>query len=221
MVLDVGKGGLEMHRLIGLMIVFVVGIGLTACGLSLSGDFQAALVSMEHINGVIGDLVEATDVDLQPLSVGFGFGAAVSLLELARIGTLSVGLEGLVARQVDRDASVEASSLGAFTRAELARGRFRFAIDLLLARGSLDFASARLAHLAGWSLGARACVGYTLPITKALLVGVRLGYRMSPFHEMVDRSGQTYRGRGTPFMDFSGVSASIGVEWMASERSDE
>jgi len=210
-----------MMRKRGMLVLAVLigGVSLSAFGITI--ELEAGTVAMANVNALIDDFNEADVPELAHLNVGVGLGGAIPVYRFANFGILSVGARGTIARQSARDASIVATSLGLLARFDAAFGRWTGSGEFYAGRGQLDFAAERLAGLTGWGLGLGGSISYGFPVMKRLSATAAVGFRWHPISEMSDDSGQKYRGRGTPFVDFSGLSASIGMKWMVSERSDE
>jgi len=178
-----------------------------------SAGVSGFTVSMGHVNELIRSFGQDSQVEIEELRVGIGMNAAVDILSLGDMWSFAVGGKGLFARESSRDVTVSSSLIGLFARATFSLGRLQADLDLGAHRGALSFPDARLLGLSGWGAGLALRVGYGLPITDRLGVTASLGLQWLPVMEMRDGAGQKYRGRGTPFVDFSGIAGSIALNW--------
>jgi len=210
-----------MRKATLLTLLCVIASSVTSFGLTLAGEAEVFLASMEHINSLIDSFDNETGTGLGPMRAGVGVTLGMPIIAYGDFATLSVGAEGLMARRSSSQTTAIASCIGVLAEVSMAFGPFRASADALICRGSFDFPGERLVGLSASGVGVRGSLGYTLQTAGRLVAELSLGYRHLPFTEMMDGAGHTYRGRGTPFMDFSGITASIGIEWMVSERSNE
>lgn len=204
---------------ITLSLALVCVLPVLATGVTIG--LQGFSVSMEHINDLIEDFGDDGERGLSPLRTGAGCEISGSVLPIGGIGSLGLGGRVLFARVTSGDTTVATSMLGLFARTALTLGRWIAQIDAGVYRGTYSFPAVRAVDLSGWGAGLAGTVGYALPLSERFALAFDLGLRWLPIQEMRDPAGQKYRGRGTPFMDFSGISASIGLTWMVPERRDE
>jgi hypothetical protein len=202
-----------MRRMKTIVTAAALLLGLSAGASGFSGEIVGLSVAMGHVNELIDGYNADADVELATLRAGVGVEVAGDLAIVGSAITLGAGGRGLLARTTKRDVSLTASLVGLFARGAYAAGPWRASADVGAYFGSLSFPSARLVGLRGLGVGLAGRIGYVLPVTSALGFDIHVGLEWLPVQEMTDSAGQKYRGRGTPFMDFSGLSASIGVIW--------
>lgn len=200
-----------MEKLFGLILGLLL-VSSTVLGAS-SVALNGFSVAMEHVNGLIDAYGQDTGTDVESLRVGIGVEADVEVMSFGASTAVSVGGRSLFVRESSRDITVSASLIGLYARAAVTLKRWAFAADLGGHRGAFSFPSARLVGLAGWGGGIGASVGYGIPVTDRIGLRLALGLRWLPVYEMEDGAGQKYRGRGTPFVDFSGIAVSMALSW--------
>jgi len=202
-----------MKKLCGFVLGLVVASSaLLAIG-AASVELGAFTVVMKHVNELVESFEQDAGTDIGRLSVGMGVEADIDVLSIGPATSVAVGGRALFSRQASRDIEVEASLLGLYARGRLAWGRLAVAVDVGGHRGAFSFAEARLVGLSGWGGGVGARVEYGLPVLDRFEVRASVGLRWLPVYEMKDVAGQKYRGRGTAFMDFSGIVASMALNW--------
>lgn len=210
-----------MRKLVSLAICGLVALALPAVATDLTIGLRGFTVSMGHINGLIEEFEQDAELDLSPLLAGAGIEADVGIFAMGDRGSIGFGGRGLLVRETFRDVTITASLVGLFARAEFAFGKWMAHVDAGGHRGTYSFPAARIPGLSGWGAGLGGGVAYRLPLTERFALALDLGLAWLPVPEMSDADGQKYRGRGTPFMDFSGISASIKLTWLVPERSNE
>jgi len=210
-----------MTRLFMIALCGVLVFALPALSTDLAVSLSGFSVSMEHLNTLIEEFDPDTELGLSPLRTGASAEVSGTLLSLGDIGSIGLGGRGLLVREVSRDVSINASMIVLFAQGEVALGRWVAIIDAGACYGVFSFPAARLASLSGFGIGLVGRAGYRLPVSERFGLTFDLGLQWLSVPEMKDATGQRYRGRGTPFMDFSGISASIGLTWMIEERSNE
>jgi hypothetical protein len=211
----------RMRKLIVVALALSVGLGLSTLAVDLTIGLGGFSVSMEHINGLIEGFEQDAELGLSPLRTGAGVEANAALLPIGGSGALGFGGRGLFVREASRGVSITASMFGLFAQGGVSLGRWLATADVGAYYGTYSFPASRVVDLGGWGIGLAGRLGYALPVSERLAIVLDLGLRWLPIQEMKDPSGQRFRGRGTPFMDFSGISASIGLAWGIPERSDE
>jgi hypothetical protein len=206
------------------LAVIALIIGLAAPSLAIGADVHIGLSGHSVAMGHVNELIETFEVDagvaLSPLRVAAGIEATAPVFSLGRIGTLAAGARYLMARTASRDASAAASLLGLLVRAQFGFGNWTATLDVIGSRGTFSFAEARFVGLSGLGAGLGGSISYRLGLTDRLGITAGVAAQWMAFNEMRDSGGQKYRGRGTPFVDFSGISASIGLTWSLPERRD-
>lgn len=186
---------------------------IMASGIPLNVDVSIGYVGLGHVNGLINDFADEYGADLSEMHVGVGGGLEIGAMRVLGAGEVTFGGRGLVSQQTGRDASVSASLLGLCLGLGYDTGRLRASVDVGAYRGALTFSEARYVDLVGWGPGVAAQGEVRILSRERLSATAGLSVRWLPIYEMEDSSGQTFRGRGTPFLDFSGISVSIGLQW--------
>lgn len=210
-----------MRKLVAIALSGVLVCALPTLAADLAMGLSGFSVSMAHINSLIEEFDVDAELGLAPLRTGAGVEVSGTILPIGEIGSLGVGGRGLLAREVSRDVSINASMIALFAQGTLALGRWRASVDAGVCHGMFSFPAARVVSLSGFGVGLVGRAGYRLPVSERFALAFDLGLQWLSIPEMKDAGGQRYRGRGTPFMDFSGISASIGLTWVVSERSNE
>ena len=173
-------------------------------GLALVGPFANTNALLEQFEAEAGEA-------LPELSFAGGCDLRLPLLRLSDRSRAGAGVRILGAGISKRDTNVAAMSIGAYAWGDYRFGPWNARADLGLCRGSFNFAAGRYVGLSGWGFGAAGEVVYWLPIGRFFAVGAAIGVQWLPIPQMADSGGRIYRGRGTPFVDFSGISFSIRV----------
>ena len=168
---------------------------------------------MANVNSLIDQFELFADLQLPEMHTGVGLTITAPLLSFLERGRAGVGIRGLATRMTSRDVSVRASLIGLCGMVDYRIGDWSLGIDLGAYRGGFSFLAARYVGLFGWGGGAVARVGYDYVLTSHITIDLDIALQWLPVYEMRDSDGQRYRGRGTPFLDFSGISASIGITW--------
>lgn len=202
-----------MNRTGSIAIAGLLLLGLSLGASALSAELLGFSVAMGHINELVDGFNLDSEVELGALRAGAGIELAGDVATIGSAVSLGVGGRGLLSRVSERDVAATALLFGVFGRGTYALGRWFASGDLGAYLGSFSFPSARLTGLRGVGLGLGGRIGYALPFTDRLGLDIQLGLEWMPIQQMTDAAGQKYRGRGTPFMDFSGLSVSIGVIW--------
>jgi hypothetical protein len=210
-----------MRRLVAIALSGVLVCALPTLAADLAMGLSGFSVSMAHINTLIEEFDPDTELDLSPLRTGAGIEVSGTVLPIGDIGSIGVGGRGLLVREVSRDVSINASMIALFAQGKVALGRWMASVDAGACYGMFSFPTARLVSLSGFGVGLVGRAGYRLPVSERFALTFDLGLQWLSVPEMKDAVGQRYRGRGTPFMDFSGISASIGLTWVIPERSNE
>jgi len=194
-------------------VILVVLGGLYVAGLGIEGEMYGLYSPMGNVNALVDQHEVATSTELPELHVGTGGAVRIGLLPVLGAGTAYVGGRGALYAMTERDTQLRTAHVGLVAGVSYSFGGWMAAADVGAYRGTFEFASARYPVLSGWTSGISSSVGYRLSITSSLSVGAAAVFQWIPFYRMTDREGQTYRGRGTPFVDFEGIGGSIHLVW--------
>ena len=201
-----------MRKLV-VLIIFMISWAVTSSALEVEGGLVGFYAPMDYTNALI-DLFETdSDLVLPEIHAGWGLRGDVPLFSFLGNGRIGLGGRGLTARVGTRDISIQASLLGFYGWADYCIGNWRFAVDVGGYRGGFSFPAARYVELVGWGGGIAGSIGYLAISAWNFSLGATLSMQWLPINEMHNGSGQRYRERGTPFLDFSGVSVSIDLGW--------
>jgi hypothetical protein len=201
-----------MRRLVVLAVCVVLG-GVATSASDVTVALFGFASSMEHVNTLIEEYEVGVDQDLGEMHTGAGAELGMGLVSFLRTGRIGWGGRGVLARLSTRDASIRSSLIGVYVKAEQSFGRWVAGADVGAYWGAFSFPQARFVGLTGWGPGVTGSVAYRLPLLSHIAFGADVRLQWLPIVEMKDAEGQRYRGRGTPFLDFSGVSASIELTW--------
>ncbi|MCX6094879.1 MAG: hypothetical protein NTY63_08690 [Candidatus Bipolaricaulota bacterium] len=202
-----------MVRQWGIALCLMMAVGIPVVAFEMEGGLSAFYAPFAYANGLLAAYEEEAGATIPDLGLGIGGDFRMPIASFSDRLRGGVGGRVLGARVSERETDAAASLVGGYAWCEYRLGSWRFQTDLGVYRGTFDFAEARYAGLGGWGLGVAGRAGYRVPLGKRLSLGVAAGLEWLPVWEMTDASGQTYRGRGTPFVDFSGVSVSIELSW--------
>jgi len=202
-----------MRAATGLLVMVVLLWAVGAAALPVRIECTLSYAGFGHVNGLIEEFAELNGSELSTLHVALGGGVSVGSITVLGPGSIVAGLRGGFAARSWREAEVSASVLGVCAGYEYVTGRFAGILDVGIYRGSFDFSEARYVRLAGWGPGIRVAADYKVLSRESLDLYIAASVQWLPVQAMSDPSGQTFRGRGTPFLDFSGISLSMGVEW--------
>lgn len=200
-------------RKLGVLIAIVVVLAVSAYAVDLGGGLVGFFASMVYPNSLIDTFATDNVLTIPGLHVGWGMNMNVSLFSFMENIDMGLGIRYLNARTGARDVSVGASLAGMYAWGGYRIGRWQLAIDAGGYRGSFSFAAARYQNLVGWNGGVTGSVSYFAIATGTFSLGSAVSLQWLPIGEMHDTTGQRYRGRGAPFLDFSGVSVSILFSW--------
>jgi len=199
---------------VGVTAAIIVGlVGLCSAALGIEGEVYGLYSPLRNVNGLIEQHEAAASIELPALHVGFGGALRADLFPILGEGVLYFGGRGAAYSVEERDTELRTSHVGIVVGMSYPIGRLIASADLGLYRGSFAFPSARYADSSGWSGGVSGTATYRLQVTARLAVGASVLAQWVPFNEMADSEGQTYRGRGTPFVDFGGIGGSIHLVW--------
>ena len=201
-----------MRKLV-ILIIFMISWVVTSSALGVEGGLVGFYSPMDHTNTLIDLLETDADLVLPEIHTGWGLKGGVPLFSFLANARMGLGGRGLAARAATRDVSIQASLLGFYGWADYRIGNWRFAVDIGGYRGGFSFPAARYVELVGWGGGIAGSVSYMIIAAWNFSLGSTLSMQWLPINEMHDGSGQRYRERGTPFLDFSGISVSIDLGW--------
>jgi hypothetical protein len=167
---------------------------------------------MTYANSLLsgaGDLEDGS----ASLSVGYGLRLQGALDLGGRLPQLYAAFWGTGTSAQEREVGARVSILGVGLGAEVRRDRWLMYAGLCGGRAAFSLPALDLVDLVGWGAGLELGGGFALAVSPKLSFVFRLGGQLLPVQEMKDARGQTYRGRGVPFVDYTGLAASIGVSW--------
>jgi len=168
---------------------------------------------MEHVGTLLDEASVAAGVDLAPLNVSYGVRVQGGLDLEGPLPQVYGAAFGTAASAQTRDVAASLGLLGVGFGAEFSRAPWAAYLGLCVGRASFDLPAVRLMGLTGWAMGVELGGGYAIGLGPHLGASFRIGGQWLPVQEMTDAAGQTYRGRGMPFVDFTGLVASIGIMW--------
>ena len=200
-------------RMLGVLIAIVIVCATGAYAVDLGGGPVGFFASMSHVNSLIDTLATDNMITLPALHVGWGMNMDVSLFSFMENMNTGLGMRYLNARTGARDVSIGASLAGLYAWTGYRMGAFHFAVDIGGYRGTFSFTAARYQNLVGWQAGATGSINYVAIATGHFSLGAAVSLQWLPIDEMHNDTGQKYRGRGAPFLDFSGISVSILLSW--------
>jgi hypothetical protein len=194
----------------GIVMAFAA---LTTASVAFDAGLCLSYTTMANVNSLVVDSPEGGSVS-PDLHLGVG-GQVTAAFDLAgSMPPLFVQFSALTMSSAEREAEATAGLVGIACGVEMGFGAVTAAVGASLHRGSFDFPAARQLGLSGWGAGLVANAKYSVKLSPRLEASFGLQGQWLPVTEMVDGAGQTYLGRGMPYLDFSGVSASICIGWM-------
>jgi hypothetical protein len=202
-----------MRRLI-LTILLVSVLFPNAYGVDLAGGPIGFFASMGSANSIIDSFAADNSLTIPALHLGLGIDMNASVFSFLQDLHMGLGIRYLSTSTGDaREASIVASLAGLYFWTGYQFGAFGFIVDVGGYRGVFSFPAARYESLAGWQGGLAGSVRYLAILTNHLSLRTGVSLQWLPIDEMQDRTGQRYRERGEPFLDFSGLSVSILLSW--------
>ena len=182
----------------------------------LQGGALVSLVRMTHLNAEMAYQEEVLHTNLPELHLTWGgvFGVVLSLRNLPIRPSLKLQL--LRASVSGGGETTSASLTGLCAGGAFARGRWHMGAAVHGFRAGLSFPLAGYEGLSGWGWGVSGYAGYALPIFGRATLELNAVLQWLPVSEMSDSFGETYLGRGAPFLDFSGVGVSATLRWKTS-----
>ncbi|MCK5827881.1 hypothetical protein KAH43_05080, partial [Candidatus Bipolaricaulota bacterium] len=191
-------------------VATVAGLGIEV-NLGVIGGYGA----FGHVNELVVAFEADNNLSIPELHTEWGLRCDIpvwSPTESARVG---LGIMGLGARTSSRDLVISSSLIGLNGSVDYQIGQLIAGIDLGAYRGTFSFPAGRIDDLSGWGVGIMGRVGYKGFTVGPFSLGATLSLQWLPIQEMTDASGQRYRGRGTAFLDFSGIAVSIDLGWQS------
>jgi len=204
-------------RRFGVLGILLIVVACPTAAVSVGGSLLAIASSMSYVNEIIGTYEDSAGVEVGSLHTGLGACIDVGLVDVigAIDGVLAIrsGSVSIHDETREENVEIEAGFLGVAVGASTEWGPVEVTADAGIYRGTFEFAAVRYVGLTGWAPGASIGVQYTLALSRQLSAGVGAQLQWVAFYQMKDSSGQTFRARGTPFVDFTGLCVSIGLEW--------
>jgi hypothetical protein len=179
----------------------------------LDAEFASSYCVMENPNEILTRLGSDLGIDVPGLNMGFGGRLQLGFDPQGPLAPVYIAISGFGLSAGTRDVSASAGLIGFIFGAKLDVAHWQFSGGFGAQRGTFELPAERLVGLAGWGACLEAGAGYELPLGPKLSATLTLRGQWAPIHEMADRTGQKYRGRGMPFVDFTGLSASMGINW--------
>jgi hypothetical protein len=179
----------------------------------LDAEFVSSYCVMENPNEILTRLGSDLGIDVPGLNVGFGGRLQLGFDPQGPLAPVYFGISGLAMSAGTRDVSASAGLLGLCLGAKLDLAHWQFSGGFGVQRGTFELPAERMIGLEGWGACLEAGARYGFPLGPKLSATLTLRGQWAPIYEMEDRTGQRYRGRGMPFVDFTGLSASIGINW--------
>ena len=190
------------------------------CGLVTAAELQGgalvSLVRMTHLNAEMAYQEEVLHTNLPELHLAWGgeFGVVLSLGNLPIRPSLKAQL--LHAAVSGGGETTSASLTGLCAGGTFVRGGWHMGASVHGFRAALSFPLAGYEGLSGWGWGASGYAGYAFSIFGRAIFELNGVLQWLPVSEMRDPFGETYLGRGAPFLDFSGVGVSATLRWKTS-----
>ena|GEM_PF-3707667 len=199
-----------------LIPIVAILLGGSATAADFQGGAIVSLVRMTHLNAEMAYQEEVLHTNLPELHLAWGgeFGVVLSLGNLPIRPSLKAQLLHVSVSGGGETTRVSLTGLcagGAF-----ARGGWQMGAAIHGFRANLSFPLAGYEGLAGWGWGASGCVGYAFPIFARATFEVSAVLQWLPVSKMTDSFGESYLGRGAPFVDFSGIGVSATLRWKTS-----
>lgn len=197
-------------------VVAAIGVVVLAgCGLAATWTLEAlsSYSLMENTNSLLAELGAQADLEIPPLNVGYGLRLRAGFDLDGPIPAVYGTLWGEKATTGVRDISATVGFLGAGAGGSVKFRDWLVSTGLCVGAASMDIPSLRMADLSGLGFGLELSAAYAFRITSGWSATFCLGGRWLSVQEMTDAVGQKYRGRGMPFVDFTGLVASIGITW--------
>lgn len=194
---------------LGLVMCCVV----TGFGIEVNLGILGGYGVFSNVNELVAIFENDNDLVLPDLHSVWGLKCDIPVLSPAESTRMGVGIMGLGARASSRDLVIASSLLGLNSWVDYQIGQLSAGIGIGACRGTFSFPEARLVDLSGWGVGIMGHVGHRGIEFGPFSLGATLLLQWLPIQEMSDGGGQRYRGRGTAFLDFSGIAVSIDLGW--------
>jgi hypothetical protein len=179
----------------------------------VDAEFVSSYCVMENPNEILTRLGSDLGIDVPGLNMGFGGRLQLGFDPQGPLAPVYVAISGLSMSAGTRDVSASAGLVGFFFGAKLDVARWQFSGGFGVQRGTFELPAERLLGVAGWGACLEAGARYEFAVAPKLSATLTLRGQWAPIYEMEDGAGQKYRGRGMPFVDFTGMSASMGINW--------
>lgn len=179
----------------------------------LDAEFVSSYCVMENPNEILTRLGSDLGIDVPGLNMGFGGRLQLGFDPQGPLAPVYVAISGLAMSAGARDVSASASLLGFCFGVKLDVTRWQFSGGFGVQRGTFVVPAERMVGLEGWGACLEAGGRYEFAVAPKLSATLTLRGQWAPIYEMENRAGQKYRGRGMPFVDFTGISASMGINW--------
>jgi hypothetical protein len=206
------EGGAVWRTKLALSLLLVIAPAVATAAVGLEAGIDLAYTTMANVNSLVIEAPEGGSVS-PDLHLGIG-GHIAAVFDLSGpIPVVFAQLHALSVSSTELDADAAASLIGLACGLGMHFGKIDASVAASFHHGGFDFPAARQMGLSGWGFGLMAGAVDSASVTPRLEASFRLQGQWLPVSEMLDESGHTYRGRGMPYLDFSGVSASISLGW--------
>lgn len=179
----------------------------------LDAEFVSSYCVMENPNEILAQLGSDLGIDVPGLHTGFGGRLQLGFDPQGLLAPVYVAISGLAMSAGTRDVSASAGLVEFCFGVKLDAARWQFSGGFGVQRGTFELPAGRMVGLAGWGACLEAGGRYEFALAPKLSATLTLRGQWAAIHEMEDRTGQKYRGRGMPFVDFTGMSISMGINW--------
>lgn len=205
-----------MLKKLVLIPIAAILLGGSATAVDFQGGMAVSLARMTHLNAEMAYQEEVLHTNLPELHLSWGgeFGVVLSLGNLPIRPSLKAQL--LRASVSGGGEMTRASLTGLCAGGAYIRGGWHMGVSVHGFRANLSFPLAGYEGLTGWGWGASGYAGYTFPIFARARIEFNAVLQWLPVSKMKDSFGETYLGRGAPFLDFSGVGVSATLCWQTS-----
>jgi len=180
---------------------------------AVDAEFVSSYCVMENPNEILTRLGSDLGIDVPGLNMGFGGRLQLGFDPQGPLAPVYVAISGLAMSAGTRDVSASAGLVGFCLGAKLDVARWQVSGGFGVQRGTFELPAERLVGLEGWGACLEAGARYEFAVAPKLSATLTLRGQWAPIYEMEDRTGQKYRGRGMPYVDFTGMSASMGINW--------
>jgi hypothetical protein len=193
------------------LVIFIV---YAAAGMEFTGWGEFSSASMSNVNAQIALYGEDHHVPVGEIHSTWGIGLGASFpFSVFGVKPGIYGRALLATGGGAEETPVDASALGIAAGGTFEMGAWSARADIGLYHGAFSFARAGYDGLGGLGVGANATVAYRMALPAGFSLSVAGLLRWIVIGEMTDSTGESYGGRGLPFLDFSGIGVSVGVTW--------